>query len=229
MSKFLLPIILIAFLAACKSGHNSQKNNMVFAPANTKSVKLPVKVLPTEDGAKEPEEVSQFKYPTEMSLYGLDNIGDVAAYGASYQLWLGPKGWTGNGLSAANGGVRVELYPEGGKKLTGPHIIYVQEPSCQGCILDQAGKYFPKAQKEYDAQFDGNEEPVKTEGLVIHKISERLVTFTLPAPGGMVKRGVACYIETPDKYFTEATFVMPADKASLIDLLQKQFISTLPK
>lgn len=228
--KACIPFLLLGLIASCKSGDDMpKKHDMVFAPANTKSVKLPVKVLPTEDGAKEEAEVKAFKYPPEMSLYGLDNIDEVAAYGAAYQLWLGPKGWMGNGLSAANGGVRVDLYPAGGEKLTGPHIDYYQEPACQGCILSNAAKYFPKAFAAYSEMFDGNPPAIDdTAGLVINRVSESLVTFTRPAKNGLITRGVAYYSDTADKYFTEATFVMSADKAGLIDLLQKQFISTLP-
>ncbi|MES2704159.1 MAG: DUF4850 domain-containing protein [Bacteroidota bacterium] len=214
-------MLLACIFLSCSNNDTGKKQDIVFAPANTKKVTLTVTVLPTADGSIPEEEKHDYNYPKGLSLYGLEGIDEVAAYGAAYRIYLGLKGWTGNGDIATNGGEKVVLFPPGGSDSTGPRIVYYAEPSCAGCMAQHAALYFTS--DDLDDYKGDIEIP---QGLVKKQVSPTVVTYALPAKNGLITAGVAHYVDNAhDNYYKEATFVLPAGKEYLADLLTKDFIN----
>jgi hypothetical protein len=154
-------------------------------------------------------------------------VGQIAAYGASSKVWIGPKGWTGSGVVGVDGNTVVKLYPNKNHSKSGPHITYYQVPACVGCMLEEAARYFPKARAEYNSEYNKDGKlPVRIpNGLKATRLSSTLVTYTLPDSNGLSTRGVAYYNPDNDNNpYTNAEFTLPSEQSHLSDFLVRTLI-----
>ncbi len=199
----------------------------LFGTSKHKAI-LSVTVLPTSDGVLEDSEVNAFKYPDSVAIDSEPEWnGKIAAFGAAYEVWLAPVGWTGNGRAGADGGKVIELFPPGGDSLTGAYVSFYEEPACVGCILSNAGEYFADARKAYNENYnDDGASPIKIPaGLKVARISSKIVTYTLPVKNGLTIHGIAIYRGEED-YF-EAKFVFPEEQSVMRDHLLNHYLSWL--
>jgi hypothetical protein len=169
------------------------------------------------------------QYPDTVAITCPDEMAKlVGAYGAVYQVWIGPKGWTGGGGIGADGGAGVDLHPVGGSDTTGPRIGVTEVPACQACMLGGAAVYFPAAMSEYNQEFNqqGDVPVTKPNGLVITRLSKSLVTYTLPDERSLSVRGVAYFdsTQTADEPFIDARFVFEPRDSLLATFLVRTFI-----
>ncbi len=204
------------------------KKNTIAPASVSKQDSFPVISLPTIDGVSESDSpVTDFDYPKNVALPEADSFkGQISVFGAAYEVWVGPKGWTGMGDKGADGNTVAHLHPVNGNDSIGPHITYYEIPACQGCIIWSAAPYFPNARKNYKEAFDQelSSEFDPPAGIKITRLSSTLVTWSLPDTNGLLKRGVAYYIDEGDPFYTDAVFVLPADQARLADFLTINFI-----
>ena len=190
-------------------------------PTKSASVTLPVTVLPTVNGVSGQPTPA---YPTTVTVNNASAFGDqIAAYGADYQEWIGPKGWTGGGIVGTDGSMSVNL--ANGSS----YISYTTIPSCTDCILGDAAPYFSNAMTQYNTE--AHAEPlVIPQGLTVTSLSSTLVTYTLPDSGGLLTYGVAYYIPgdtsiNTSPYFAGAEFVLPQSETALANFLAQNFIA----
>jgi hypothetical protein len=168
------------------------------------------------------------KYPKSVLLAvppGL--VGQIAAYGASSKVWIGPKGWTGSGVVGVDGNVVVKLYPTKKHIKSGPHISYYQVPACEYCMLHSAARFFSNARLRYNSEQNENgKDPVTIpKGLKRTRLSSTLVTYTLPDSNGLSTRGVAYYNQDDrDCPYTNVEFTLPAEESDLSDFLLRTLI-----
>ena len=197
----------------------------MFGNLDVKSV-LKLNVLPTSDGLADDSEVNAFKYPDSVAIDSVPGWNNkIAAYGASYREWLGPKGWTGRGEAGANGGIMVYLFPPGGKEDSGAYISFYDEPLSHESILSNAGQYFSSARKAYNSEYneDGTD-PIKIPGgLKVKRMTHSVVTYTLPVKNGLLTQGVAYYNDTKGIGYLEAKFTLPAAQNGLSNFLLKYY------
>lgn len=202
-------------------GHETSKH----AKTQRKStaITLTVHVLPTSDGING-EGMYADKYPKRMSIRNAEAFADqIAAFGAAYHVWIGPKGWTGSAVVGVDGGTSVGLYPVGGSALSGPHIEFAETPACMACMLDGAAPYFPRAKQEYNETFDAPLPPAPP-GLRVYPLSPTLVTYLLPDVGSLMVRGVVYFGEGPNRFLEDAKFVLPHADAKLLHFLMQTFV-----
>ena len=178
--------------------------------ASPTSSKLNVAVLPTMDGING-EGMYADKYPSSITLTG-SFANQVGAYGAAYQVWIAPEGWTGQGQSGADGSLEVDLYPIGGSAKSDPHITYSEIPACVNCMIDAAAPYFASAMQAHDSGPDSNFPITIPAGLEVTPISPTLITYTLPSQNGMSVNGVVYYnsnsnYQSQQPPFAQAEFV----------------------
>ena len=195
-------------------------------PDSIKTIKiteLPVIVLPTIDGgASDDSEVNSFQYPQKDTI-DADTLNSlIAAYGAAYQVWLGPAGWVGNSRLGADGNIDVVLHPKTDSSKSGPHIFYYEAPACVGCILEAAARYFPEAMKENVREY--HDTAKIPDGIQIKHLSSTLITYSLPSRSDLSMRGVAHF--TGDQDYVEACFILPKKDTNLADFLINNFIKT---
>jgi hypothetical protein len=231
MKKLLYPTLVVIMAMSCKNDTHQQPGTTATTTEQVTAAKqMPVILLATADATEYGEDGNQFEYPKTFAPPEGVNTTELAAYGAAHNVWLGPKGWTGDGSAATNGGKTVNLYPKAGDKLDGPHVVYYSESSCLGCMLGHAAAYFPNALKEYNETYnDDGTNPVEIHpALAIHSISPTLVTFTLPDSNGLRRSGAVYYIDdSTGAYYLEATFALPAQQSEVSDALTKGFIARM--
>jgi hypothetical protein len=222
MKTLLYPAFALLTVASCKNGTPEQAEQASTAPAPIAGKnELPVILLPTVDATED----DPYNYP---KTFPSPANADLAAYGAARNVWLGPREWTGEGSAATNGGKRLQLYPKGGDKPGGPHIVYYSESSCIGCMLGHAAAYFPQALIEYNETYndDGTNPPPIHPRLRVEQIGPNMVAFMLPDSNGLSTHGIAYYRnDSVETYFAEATFTLPSQQATLSETLAKAFIS----
>ncbi len=231
--KSLLFTPMILLMVSC--GNNKVETRDIETPNATKNnnkTELPVVVLPTIDGILEDSEINAFKYPQKDTIE-TDSINNnlIGAYGSAYLVWIGPVGWTGKGLSAADGSVNITLHPLTDSSESGPQVSYIEIPACQGCILDAAAQYFPEALNDYNESYnEDNNNPIKIpDGLLRKYLSSTLITYTLPNKNNLLTYGVVYYMpssSSEDAYYTEARFILPENETKLAEFLEKNFIKT---
>jgi Domain of unknown function (DUF4850) len=234
----MLPFVIVT--VSCNSastGNSAQKiPTQAITPPQTPTMKmnepvdLKVIALPTADGGQEDSFVKDFKYPVSYTVNYADTFADkIAAFGAAYQVWVGPKGWTGRGDVGADGSLVVTLYTPGDTLHAGPVISYSEIDACQGCIASAAAPYFPEALKWYNRDFnEDNTNPVKVPaGLKINKVSPTLVTYTVRAKKGLQTKGVVYFVSPVgnDAYFSSAEFTLPEGSTALADFLMNVYIT----
>ncbi len=105
--------------------------------------------MPTHDWRADDSVVKKYKYPANDTIYDPEGYREqLAAYGAAYEVYAGPKGWTGNGRYESGWGTTVVLYPPGGSDTTGPSITFRKiNSNCKACLWTTALRYFPEAVK----------------------------------------------------------------------------------
>ena len=218
--------------AACNSPEAKKTTAPTGAGSAPKTV-LRVNKIPTEDGMLSDEEANAFKYPARISVDSAgDQANEIAAYGGAYKIWLGPKGWTGNAHAGADGNAVINLRPADTSTAHGQRATYYEVPACIGCMLLAAAPYFPAAMEEYNKEYneDSSSHIEIPEGLQITRISETLISYTLPEKNGLITGGVAFYLPpgvAGDPYYTEAEFVLPRTKAGLLQFLSRNFIAKI--
>ena len=237
----LLLLLALAVMNACNNTTTTTKvtttdsvsTKIVTTTAIVRNTtELPVIPLITADSRLDDDSVDHdFVYPTKDTIDADSMNSQAAAYGAAYEVWLGPKDWTGKGDEGADGNTVAVLYPPGINYSSDstPHVYYNEIPSCWGCMLFAAAPYFAGAMQEYNENFNKDgKDPLKVpEGLQIHKISATLLTYTIPASHHLVNCGVAYYLpagEDRDAYYAEAHFVLPENDTKLANFLSKNFI-----
>jgi len=190
--------------------------------------RLSVNILSTTDGLQGKGMYAN-RYPKNVDAKGGGKFfKQIAAYGAAYHIWIGPKEWTGEGASGVDGTLSVNLFPPNGSDSVGPHINYYEVPACVGCMLSAAALYFPDAMQNWNSQFndDGSDSIRIPNGLKITTISSRLLTYTLPDRNGLAVRGVAYYDSTMESNlpFAQAEFTYSRQDSTLIEFLLQSFI-----
>lgn len=98
---------------------------------------LPVRKLPTVFGVDNHPVVPRMltvRIPAQWAK-------DLGAYWSG-QVFLGPAGWTGNGLIGADGSEAIALHPQGGSASTGPRIVITGSGGCFGCGAQAAASFF---------------------------------------------------------------------------------------
>jgi hypothetical protein len=211
---FSLPVVTGARQKSAKQPNPSASKS---EPALTS---FPVHVLPTSQGmpdAPAPE------YPKTVRLPAGAFANQISAYGASGEIWIGPKGWTGTGSIGVDGNVFVELHPENGSADSGPRIRYVEIPACVSCMESEAAPYFPKARKTYNASFRSDSGPITIpQGLKPVPLSPTLLTWSLPDKNGLLVRGVAYY---DGGQYVGARFLLAPKQRKLTSFLEQSFIA----
>ena len=189
---------------------------------------LSITVLSTTDGSIGVGMYAD-KYPSSTTVKNIGIFsGQISAYGAAYKVWIGLKGWTGQGEIGVDGNTGVNLYPIGGSADSGPHISYTEVPACEMCILSGAAPYFASAMEQYNSMYNQNGAyPITIpQGLEFASLSPTLVTYTLPDHNGLSTHGVVYYNPTESRYpYAEAKFVLPSSQANISDFLSRTFIS----
>jgi hypothetical protein len=214
------------------SQNNSYTPSPINSPVvgtNSASINLPINILETSDGATG-EGTYTDQYPQSITV---DNVGvfadEIAAYGASYHVWIGPTGWTGTGGVGVDGNINVNLYPMNSSNDTGSHIGYSEVPGCYECMLDGAAPFFTDAMQSYNQTYNQNgSEPVTVpQGIQMVSISPTLITYTLPAGYGYITQGVVYYSPNAQSHvpFEQANFTLPQNDSDLLNFLLKTFIS----
>jgi hypothetical protein len=244
--KWLKVIVLIIFLITLTIFYfdffvfNLHKKIIISSNANVKNTDQPkqpqdstfnleVNILLTSDG-QEGDSLYADQYPKSIKIKTPEVFVDqINAYGASYHVWIAPKNWTGTGMEGADGNKRVDLYPANGSIKNGPHIEYYQAPACRFCMLDVAASFFTNAMNEYNQEYnqDGKYPVTMPQGLKIVRLSQTLVTYSLPDKEGLMVRGVVYYNEDDEENgpLAEAEFILPYKDADLLDFLLKYFIN----
>ncbi|MCD6010912.1 MAG: hypothetical protein K0Q79_774 [Flavipsychrobacter sp.] len=229
---FQITIILSLLLGMISCGSNDDKPVKNWPEPRerqdiSKFKEVPLTLLPYVDKRGDDTFTTDEKYPYSISL-DLDTFaGKVAVFGAAYQLWLGPKGWSGRAETVPEGTIHVWLHPAADSSGTGSGITYTEMPSCRGCIVAAAAPFFAEAKKTYNKA--GNENPALKApvGLTIEQVSPSLVIYRLPERSGLQTIGVAQYLaqdSVNDAYFLEAKFTMPAEQKALAEFFVKKFV-----
>ncbi len=227
-------LLIIVFAASCNGGGQRKTAGAPARPLpivdnSDDPVELPVNMLPTINGSADDTFTKRVQYPGSISTAPDSFARLIAAYGAAYRVWIGPKNWHGNGATGVNGSIIVRLYPQGDSAGNDGQITYKEVPACKSCILEAAAPYFPEALKKYNAEYKGYQKNKITipEGLNVSQLSPTLLTYTLPEHNGLQAIGVAYYVPldpSTDPYFAEAKFVLPVTQRPLADFLVKKFI-----
>jgi hypothetical protein len=192
----------------------------------TRSITLPVTVLPTSYGNDGPEP----KYPKTIKVDMPQGL-QVAAYGAAGFVWLGPPSWTGNAAVGADGSESVLLIPKGGDGENGPRIRYGAEIGCAGCKTGDAAPYFQDALQAYNKEAkETGIAPMKIpKGLVVNRVSWQLSTFTLPDERDLQVRGAAFWDHTIDGPYQDITVILPASNKPIADFFLNDFEKRIVK
>ncbi len=224
--KVLAVIFLALSATSCNSG---TANNKMAAATDTTAVRkvtgtiLKVILSSTLD-PKHDSIAKNFTYPATFTLKDTVLKDQLAAFGAAYKVWLGPKGWTARGAIGGEGDILVTLLPPNCHLLNGPYIVYSDISSCKSCILHSAAQYFPEALTKYNAEYNkDNAKPVELPGgLQVKRISTDIITYAKSWKKGVAIRGVVSYTESGHYY--EAEFALPQQQSGLVDLLMNTFI-----
>ena len=147
----------------------------------------------------------------------------IAVNGAAYEIWVGPKGWTSMGDKGADGNIIAHLPPIGGNDSSGPHITCEAILACQGCIIWSVAPYFPNTRKNYKEAFalDLSADMFPPENITNNRLSPSLVTWSLPDTNGLLRKGVAFYIDEGYPFYIAAVFLLPSNKLNLANFLAK--------
>lgn len=141
----------------------------------TETVSLPVTKLETSfgiDGNSTPT------YPKSTSVsFPSVYKSKIAAYGASYEVIIGPNNWGGKGGVGADGNRSITLYPVNGSPDKGPRIFVFIASTGTGAALYEAAPYFPwiGANKPEIGRVVKSPEGLKTAFVTPH-----LVEYSLP-------------------------------------------------
>ena len=222
-------VFLVLSVISCNSvtaNNNTDATTDTIAARKVTETTLNVIPSPTLD-PKHDSIAKNFTYPATFTLNDTVLKGQLAAFGAAYKVWLGPKEWIGRGAIGAEGDILVTLLPPNGHFLNGPYIVYSDISSCKSCILFSAAQYFPEALAKYNAEYNkDNAKPVEIpKGLEVKQVSPGVMTYSKPWKKGMVIRGVVSYTETGHYY--EAEFALPQQHSELGDVLVKAYIEQI--
>ena len=243
--RVLIVLLIPTLLLSCNNAATTTRSKLTdttisassYKPTDTTAkaktlivTELPVTVLHSIDGgAENNSSISANHYPTKETLEPDSMNSLLGAYGIAYEVWVAPKGWTGDGVEGGDGNVVATLYPHPytGTSDSTLHVSYYEVPACLMCMLENAALYFPGAMKEYNEEYnkDHTDNIVIPADLKIKRISRTLVTYAYPVKHNLLSRGVAYYRPSGD-YYAEASFVLPENDTLLADLMTKIFIKT---
>ena len=232
---YLLTGVAICFaISACK-----QKQQRIPVTADTgnkstvnDSVVLPLTVIVTDD-AIEGRLLNANDYPKSITVDWFDTAAaPIAAYGASQGLWLAPKGYTGTAATGADGTIAIRLFPPGGNDTKPPFVRYYSVPACMGCMMTAAAPFFENAKADLLKNYDSTMLDMVSipKGLVIHKMSATLATYTDNERNGIQVTGVAYYSPYTDTTstnngFEQAEFALGPNSKEMTDLLVERYIT----
>jgi hypothetical protein len=208
-----------AFIKGADPGTGKQANT----PGTPTAFTLTVHVLPTSDGLHGKGMYAN-RYPKNVRVRNVGAFAhQIAAFGAAYHVWIGPRGWTGSAGYGEYATRLVDLYPVGGSPLSGPHIEFLEIPFGLGSMLYRAAPYFPKARLEYNKTYHTPLLPAPP-GLRIFPLSPTLERYSLPSVGSLLVRGIVYFGYRPNPFFAEAEFVLPHADEKLLHFLMHTFI-----
>lgn len=192
----------------------------------TSSVTLSITKLKTTFGIEGQETP---KYPNSITInVPIEYKDQLAAYGVSYEVIIGPKGWTGNGGVGADGNRSIELYPADNTWQDGSKITVFVASTGTGSAIYEAVEYFPWIQEHW-------EEVVRVPLPSIAPINSNFITphlnrYSKESPGeGLEINGVA-YSDAQDHLvdnmwsFTKMEITFPVKKSSFAESLLDFFI-----
>lgn len=193
---------------------------------NASQIKLPVIALKTNfgtSGSAAPE------YPSELTVkVPTDFKNMVSAYGASYEVVVAPKGWTGSGNVGADGNRSVELKPASGAWSDGSKVTLFIASTGTGSALFGAAPYFSWVRDNWKSIATGTA-PTEAQ-MTTTPISSKLLKYTLKnPPQGMVVTGIAysdAQEHVADRFwsFVQMEITFPQNKSDFADALLNTFI-----
>jgi hypothetical protein len=168
-------------------------------------------------------------YPQTISIdVPPDCGGKIDAYGAAGEVLIGPKGWVGFCLVAANGTAHVDLRPKKGNKKNGFRTSLTIGSQGLGSTLALAAPYFPWIMANWDKLM----ETEKSAAIAIRSnfLTPYLNRYeVLDAPPGEEVRGVVfsdAEKHAGDRYwsFFQIEISLPPGERPLAECLLNVFI-----
>jgi hypothetical protein len=189
-------------------------------------VLLPVTILETTYGIDRP----QTTYPLTITVSIPEAFKDqIAAYGVSEQVIIGPKGWTGRGGVGADGNISISLFPTNGSVNQGPRIIIFIASTGTGSALFEAAPYSLWLQSR-GQEIGLAPIPKLVPGLHLTPITTFLSRYTLPSTADSLEVNGIVYSDAQDHIkdsmwaFTKIETVFPVDQRDLAMTLLDVFI-----
>ena len=157
--------------------------------SDTGSVSLPVVKLHTRYGIDVDSEPT---YPLSVVVSVPQSISNqLSAYGAAGDVVVGPRGWTGQGLVAANGNRSIELSPKNSSRDRGARVSVFSASTGEGSAILGAAPYSPWIQSHWRWLGFDVEPPALKGGIRLVSLTPRLTSYSLPnTPEGLEVRGV---------------------------------------
>jgi hypothetical protein len=196
--------------------------------SDTAAVSLPVVKLNTRHGIDVDSEPT---YPSSIVVsVPLSISNQLSAYGAAGEVVVGPRGWTGRGVAAANGSISIELYPENGSRDRGARVfVFLASPGTGSAILG-AAPYSPWIQSHWKGLGFDVEPPALKAGIRLISLTPRLSSYSLAnTPEGLEVRGVF-FLDAQDRIqdrmwsFTQMEVVLSSGQRHLARGLLDVFI-----
>ncbi len=173
----------------CENGR-SFKGWECYEQTTSTKISLPVITLKTGFGM---DGIPTPWYPSSIPVVIPPSLADkIAAYGEAGYVFLGPKGWTGEGLVGADGNTSINLYPSSDLSEKAPGVSIFIASTGTGVALDEATPYFSWVQMHWQELGRGFPLGPSPAGIQINPISPHLVRFSFPnTPEGLERYGIA--------------------------------------
>ena len=163
-------ISFIYLLQSCNNSSNAQGKMKTTAG-------LPVKVLHADYKFQNHQRANNFNYPAYDTISDSAEFKDqIAAYGAAGLVWIGPKGWTGEGSLDSNGTLYVKLRPAVRQDSLCPNIVFSEISAPQEFVIRAATRYFGAVYRKYNMKFPKaeNKPDITPEGDTIQRMEPML-------------------------------------------------------
>ncbi len=189
----------------------------------TKSIILPVRVLPTEYSIENANRT--ITHPDTIQINVAKAFSDkVQAFGISDRIVIAPKGYTGKGYITPDANVYINIYPSQTDNPDNSIVTATEIPGCVSCALEAASIYFSDAENKYRTNY--STPPNKPKGLVVTKLDNKLIKFSVTNDSGTTDKIGAAYYSNIDgqPYFLKIEIRIGTIDYDFADELRNIFI-----
>lgn len=209
---------------------NIDKNTLTSAPrkliTNSSDIALPVKTLETKTNASLE---NSFEYPKIINVsVPQDYDNELAAYGASSEVVIAPKGWLGSGMVAADGNRTVELKSQGGVWGTGSKIdLFIASTGTNNALFG-AAPYFPWVRQHWSDL--SKEQMPKAAIMESTPLTSKLIKYSLKNPpegymvSGIVYSDASDHLKDQFWSFVQMEITYPASQKDFANAILNIFV-----